>query len=202
MVGSQTDYRRSRYLAPVLMLTSLGLCVAVLVLGQEVNGARRWLGVGSLSFQPSELAKLSLAIWAAAYLARRPAPRTLKELARPIGLTAGLFCRADPARARPRHRDRDRRSSSARSWSCPGTPLRVLAGGGAIALGLAMAAIWIEPYRRARFFSFLNPGHDPQGAGYQTAPGRSSAWARAARSAPASDRASRRSTTCPRRTRT
>ena len=62
------------------MLTSLGLCAAVLVLGQEVNGARRWLGVGSLSFQPSELAKLSLAIWAAAYLARRPAPRTLKEL--------------------------------------------------------------------------------------------------------------------------
>jgi cell division protein FtsW len=34
-----------------------------------------------------------------------------------------------------------------------------------------MAAIWIEPYRRARFFSFLNPGHDPQGAGYQTLQG-------------------------------
>ena len=34
-----------------------------------------------------------------------------------------------------------------------------------------MAAIWFEPYRRARFFSFLDPGHDPQGAGYQTLQG-------------------------------
>ena len=64
MVGSRIDYRSLRYFAPVLMLTSLALCAAVLVVGQEVNGARRWLGVGSLSFQPSELAKLSLAIWA------------------------------------------------------------------------------------------------------------------------------------------
>ena len=85
MVASRTDYRALRYLAPVLILTSLGLCVAVLVIGQEVNGARRWLGVGSLSFQPSELAKLS---------PRSGRPRTwpggllrstLKELAKPIG---------------------------------------------------------------------------------------------------------------------
>ena len=52
-----------------------------------------------------------------------------------------------------------------------GVPLRVLAGGGAIAIALGMAAIWFEPYRRARFFSFLDPGHDPQGAGYQTLQG-------------------------------
>ena len=46
MVGSRMDYRALRYFAPVLMLTSLALCAAVLVVGQEVNGARRWLGVG------------------------------------------------------------------------------------------------------------------------------------------------------------
>ena len=170
MAASRTDYRALRYLAPPLMLTSLGLCAAVLVLGQEVNGARRWLGVGSLSFQPSELAKLSLAIWAAAYLARRPAPRTLKELARPIGLTAGLF--AGLILLEP-----DLGTVIAIGvvlgaiLIVSGTPLRVLAGGGAIAFGLAMAAIWIEPYRRARFFSFLDPGQDPQGAGYQTLQG-------------------------------
>ena len=170
MVGSRVDYRSLRYFAPVLMLTSLGLCAAVLVLGQEVNGARRWLGVGSLSFQPSELAKLSLAIWAAAYLARRPAPRSLKELARPIGLTAGLF--AGLILLEP-----DLGTVIAIGivlgaiLIVSGTPLRVLAGGGAIAFGLAMAAIWIEPYRRARFFSFLDPGQDPQGAGYQTLQG-------------------------------
>ena len=170
MVASRTDYRTLRFLAPVLMLTSIGLCLAVLVLGQEVNGARRWLGVGPLSFQPSELAKLSLAIWAAAYLARRPAPRTLKELARPIGLTAGVF--AGLILLEP-----DLGTVIAIGivlgaiLIVSGTPLRVLAGGGAIAFGLAMAAIWIEPYRRARFFSFLDPGHDPQGAGYQTLQG-------------------------------
>jgi cell division protein FtsW len=167
MVASRMDYRALRYMAPVLMLTSLGLCMAVLVIGQQVNGARRWIGVGSLSFQPSELAKLSLAIWAASYLARRPAPRTLKELGRPIGITAGLFCLLillEP----------DLGTVIAIGivlgaiLVVSGVPLRVLGAGGSIALGLAMAAIWIEPYRRARFFSFLNPGGDPQGVGYQT----------------------------------
>ena len=167
MVVSRMDYRALRYLAPPLMLTSLGLCLAVLVLGQQVNGARRWIGVGSLTFQPSELAKLSLVIWAAAYLARRPAPRTLGELVRPIGITTGLFCAlilAEP--------DLGTVITVGIVLGAilivSGAPLRVLAAGGSIAGTLALAAIWFEPYRRARLFSFLNPWHDAQGAGYQT----------------------------------
>jgi cell division protein FtsW len=35
-------------------------------------------------------------------------------------------------------------------------------------MALALAAIWVEPYRRARIFSFIDPWHDAQGAGYQT----------------------------------
>src|SRR6266540_4766919 len=54
MVASRTDYRALRFLAPVLILASIALSAAVLAVGEEVNGARRWLGVGSLSFQPSE----------------------------------------------------------------------------------------------------------------------------------------------------
>ena len=73
--------------------------------GDPVNGARRWLAFGPAVFQPSELAKLALAVWASAYLARRRAPQTLAELAKPLGLVAGVFCAADPARARPRHGD-------------------------------------------------------------------------------------------------
>ncbi|MDQ2981616.1 MAG: putative lipid II flippase FtsW [Actinomycetota bacterium] len=167
MVAYRTDYRALRYLAPVLMLTSLGLCLAVLAIGQQVNGARRWLAVGPLSFQPSELAKLSLAIWAAAYLARRPAPRTLGELFRPIGLTTGIFCAlilVEP--------DLGTVIAIAVVLGAilvvSGTPLRVLGTGGTIAFGLALAAIWVEPYRRARIFSFLDPWHDAQGAGFQT----------------------------------
>ena len=167
MVLYRMDYRALRYLAPVLMLSSIGLCFTVLVIGQQVNGARRWLGVGSLSFQPSELAKLSLAIWAAAYLARRPAPRTLGELFRPIGLTTGLVCAlilVEP----------DLGTVIAIGivlgaiLVVSGTPLRVLTAGGSLAAALGIAAIWLEPYRRARFFSFLDPWHDAQGAGYQT----------------------------------
>jgi cell division protein FtsW len=167
MVLYRTDYRALRYLAPVLMLASIGLCFAVLVVGQEVNGARRWLGVGSLSFQPSELAKLSLAIWAAAYLARHPAPRSLGELFRPIGLTTGVVCAlilVEP----------DLGTVIAIGivlgaiLVVSGTPLRVLAAGGSLGAALGIAAIWFEPYRRARFFSFLDPWHDAQGAGYQT----------------------------------
>jgi cell division protein FtsW len=167
MVGSRIDYRSLRYFAPVLMLTSLALCAAVLVVGQEVNGARRWLGVGSLSFQPSELAKLSLAIWCAAYLARRPAPKTLKELWRPIGITTGLF--AGLILLEP---DLGTVISIGIVLGAilivSGVPLRVLAGGGAIAMALGLAAIWFEPYRRERLFSFLDPWHDAQGAGFQT----------------------------------
>jgi len=167
MVASRIDYRALRYLAPPLMLTSLGLCLAVLALGQQVNGARRWLGVGPLTFQPSELAKLSIAVWAAAYLSRRPAPQTLGALVRPIGITTGLFCvliLAEP--------DLGTVIAIAMVLGAillvSGAPLRVLAGGGSIAGALAMAAIWLEPYRRARLFSFLDPWHDAQGAGYQT----------------------------------
>jgi cell division protein FtsW len=167
IIASRTDYHALRYLAPVLVLSSIGLCLAVLVIGQQVNGARRWLGVGSLSFQPSELAKLSIAIWAAAYLARRPAPRTLGELARPIGLTAGAVCGLillEP--------DLGTVITIGVVLGAvlmvSGTPLRVLVGGGSIAMALALAAIWVEPYRRARIFSFIDPWHDAQGAGYQT----------------------------------
>jgi cell division protein FtsW len=167
IVASRTDFRSLRYLAPALVLASALLCVAVLVIGQEVNGARRWLTVGPLSFQPSELAKLSLAIWAAAYLARRPAPRTLGELARPLGLTVGVFCALiliEP----------DLGTVIAlvlvvgAILVVSGAPLGVLAGGGSIAAALALAAVWVTPYRRERLFAFLDPWQDAQGAGFQT----------------------------------
>src|SRR5690242_3104521 len=92
IVAQRWDYRRLRALAPVLVVSSLGLLAAVLVIGPAVNGARRWISVGPAVFQPSELAKLALAVWAAAYLSRRRPPRTLKELWRPVGLLALMYC--------------------------------------------------------------------------------------------------------------
>ena len=168
MIGaSRLDYRRLKALAPTLVLSSLGLCVVVLVAGTQVNGARRWLSVGPAAFQPSELAKVALAVWAAAYLSRRRAPATLRELLRPIGLLVGVFCGLillEP----------DLGTAIAivvmvaAVLLVAGTPPRVLGSGVGLALGLGLAAIWIEPYRRARIFSFLHPWHDAQGAGFQT----------------------------------
>ncbi len=167
MAAARFDYRRLRALAPSLVVTSLFLCLAVLVIGTRVNGARRWISFGPATFQPSELAKLALAVWAAAYLSRRPAPQTLKQLWRPIGMLLGLFCLVvllEP----------DLGTVIAivivlaAILLISGTPVRTLGAGAGIAVVLGLAAIWFEPYRRARLFSFLDPWKDPQGAGFQT----------------------------------
>jgi cell division protein FtsW len=167
MAASRFDYRRLRMFAPALVLTALAGCLAVLAIGVRVNGARRWIELGPATFQPSELAKLAIAVWAAAYLSRRPAPRTLRELWRPIGLLLGVFCLlilAEP----------DLGTAIAlvlvllAILVASGTPGATLAWAGGIALSVGMLAIWFEPYRRARLFSFIDPWKDPQGAGFQT----------------------------------
>jgi cell division protein FtsW len=167
MTTARFDYRRLRALAPGLVLTSLFLCLAVLAIGERVNGARRWISLGPATFQPSELAKLALAVWAAAYLCKRPAPQTLKQLWRPIGMLLGLFCLLvllEP----------DLGTVIAivivlgAILLISGTPVRTLGLAAGIAVSLGLIAIWFEPYRRARIFSFLDPWKDPQGAGFQT----------------------------------
>jgi cell division protein FtsW len=167
IAASRFDYRRLRLLAPALILTALTGCLAVLAIGARINGARRWIEVGPATFQPSELAKLAMAVWAAAYLCKRPAPRTLRELWRPIGLLLGVFCvliLAEP--------DLGTAISLVivllAILVVSGTPGVTLASACGIAAGLGLVAIWFEPYRRARIFSFLDPWKDPQGAGFQT----------------------------------
>ncbi len=68
---SRIDYRLLRRFAPHLMLGALGLLLVVLMVGQEINGARRWIRFGSVGLQPSEIAKVTLAIFLAATLARQ-----------------------------------------------------------------------------------------------------------------------------------
>ena len=165
--ASRHDYRSLRRSAPTLLVGSIALLLAVLAIGEAVNGAKRWLVFGPATFQPSELAKLALAVWAAAYLARRKAPRTLGELMRPLGAVAGLACLlilAEP----------DLGTAIAvvvmlaGILFVSGASPRLLATATSLALGLGLIAIWVEPYRRARVFSFLNPWGDSQGAGFQT----------------------------------
>ena len=59
--------------APWLFLGAIALLIAVLIpgIGKGVNGARRWISLGIMNFQPSELAKLAMAIYAADYIRRK-----------------------------------------------------------------------------------------------------------------------------------
>jgi cell division protein FtsW len=165
-VAQRWDYRRLRNLAPTLVVVSLALLAAVLAIGPATNGARRWISLGPAAFQPSELAKLAFAVWAAAYLARKPAPQDLRQLWRPVGLLAAVFCGLlilEP----------DMGTAIALlvmltgMLVVAGTPGRTLGAALAIAGAAGTLAIWIEPYRRARFFAFLHPWHDAQGTGFQ-----------------------------------
>jgi cell division protein FtsW len=167
LVARRTNYRTLRHLAPMLVLTSIALLLAVLAIGTTVNGAKRWIAVGPAVFQPSEFAKLALLVFACAYLARRPAPQTLGELIKPLGILTGVICAlllAEP----------DLGTAITITVMLggvlvvSGAPSRLLASAGGIAVFLVLAAAWFEPYRRARLLSFLNPWSDAQGAGYQT----------------------------------
>ncbi len=69
---SNFDYHRYHRWANTLMIVSLVLLVLVLIMGIEINGARRWLGYGSARITPSELSKLFMIIFTAVYLANKP----------------------------------------------------------------------------------------------------------------------------------
>jgi cell division protein FtsW len=165
-LASRFDYHRLRYLSPALILVSLVLCAAVLVAGPAINGARRWFIVGPASFQPSELAKLSLCLFAAVYLARRRPPRTFGELLKPLGILTAIFCGLIVL-------EPDLGTTITLCGMMlaillvAGVPVRLLFAASVLAVGMGLAAIWFEPYRRARIFSFLDPWSDAQGAGFQ-----------------------------------
>lgn len=71
LVLSRIDYRMLRRFAPHLMFAAMGMLILVLFVGQEINGAKRWIRYGSFGLQPSEIAKITLAIFLAATLARQ-----------------------------------------------------------------------------------------------------------------------------------
>ena len=160
-------YDRLRHLVGPMLVGSFGLLVAVLLVAEPVNGARRWFGFGSFGLQPSELAKLALVLWLALYLSRRQAPRTLGQLARPIGLVVLammtlIFIEPDLGTTLSLF------AIVLALLLVSGTPLRLLALVTTTGAGIVFAAIWLTPYRRERFFSFLDPWADPEGVGFQS----------------------------------
>ena len=179
----RTDYRRLEKLVLPLLGLSVLLLILVLIpgLGVSVNGSRRWLRLGPLSFQPAELAKLALVVYLAAFLANRighgtsratSGSETRDELDQfwrgvfpplAVGGVLALLVLAQPDLG-----------------SCltllvltvgllflAGAPTRWLAMLVVPALPLAAFAVYMAPYRMRRVFAFLDPWQDPRGSGFQ-----------------------------------
>ena len=165
-VFTRVDYHALRPLAPILLAVAFVGCVAVLAVAPSINGAQRWFLVGPISIQPAEIAKLAVLVWACAVLSRRPVPTTFGELLKPVGIVVGVFGALIVI-------EPDLGTTIALFVMIAGillvsgVPFRLFALTATLALGAGALAIWMEPYRRERLFSFLDPWKDAQGAGFQ-----------------------------------
>ena len=156
-------------LSPYLLVVVLALLVAVLIpgLGHSVNGSRRWLGVGPVMFQVSEIAKLSFILYLSGYLVRRDEAVKTKITGFLIPMIllgfVGLLLLAEP----------DFGATVVMSATTLG--LLFLAGvrlsffvalvsGMGVLLGMIAIS---SPYRLARLTTFLNPWANQFDGGYQ-----------------------------------
>jgi cell division protein FtsW len=158
----------ARRLTPALLAISFFLLVAVLAVGTPVNGASRWIDVGSFQLQPSELAKVALVLYGADLLASKPKRVRSIQGFMPFLVLVGfatLLIALEP----------DLGTALVIAFAvcatlvAAGARLRDLA---VIGLVLAFAALLltiVEPYRMARLTGFLNPGANAAGAGFQAA---------------------------------
>ncbi len=159
-------WRRTRVL---LLVGTLALLVVVLVPGVGVvaGGSSRWIGLGLLRIQPSELMKLALAIFAADLLARR-ADRLREPSAAVVPVllvlaVAGILVIKQPDLGTALVLAAIAFAVLYAGGVPLGPVLKALGGVGVIGLIVALA----EPYRRERVLSFLNPFAHAQGSGYQ-----------------------------------
>src|SRR5215207_7841544 len=156
-------------LTPFLLIASFLLTAALMIphMGVTLNGATRWLGAGPLQFQPSELLKVSIVLYAAQSLAARPrASKTLRGLFNPLLIVVAAACllllkQPDMGTALVIC------LAVGMLLVAAGTPVRLLGGIFGTLVALAMLVALIEPYRRQRLTSFLDPFSDAGDTGFQ-----------------------------------
>ena len=150
---------------PWLYFLCLVLLILVLVIGETRNGATRWLNIGIISFQPSELMKIAMPLMIARYISRGALPPDVSSVALSIiiVLIPSYLIMEEP----------DLGTSILIAFSglvvifLSGLKKRYLA----IAFALFLAYLpfmWssIHPFQKKRVLSFLNPESDPLGSGY------------------------------------
>src|ERR1700730_2350452 len=156
-----------------LLVTSFVLVLAVHIphVGVSVNGARRWIGPGPFQFQPSELMKLALVLYATTLLAKRPQRvHDLRELANPLLLVVGSACLLVVSQP-------DLGTAMVIAFTvgallvAAGIPMRKLGVIAASVLGVVLLYAIVRPYARARLTSFLEPGAAASSSGFQAVEG-------------------------------
>jgi rod shape determining protein RodA len=154
-----------RRTTPWLYVTGIFLLIVVAAFGHIGLGAQRWLSVGFVRFQPSELMKLAVPMMCAWYLHERPLPPTFTSLLllaglilMPVGLVAVEPDLGTAALIGV---------GGALVIVMAGLQVRIMAG----LMGLAAVGAWfgwrfMHDYQRKRVLTFLDPQTDPLGAGY------------------------------------
>jgi rod shape determining protein RodA len=154
-----------RLFAPIAYVIGILLLLVVAVTGHIGKGAQRWLDIGFIRFQPSEIMKLAVPMMCAWYMHERPLPPTFKDLVvmgLMIAVPTGLIVMQPDL-------------GTALLIAASGLIVMLLAGMHfriiLISLPLLAGAAWgawhvIHDYQRQRILTFLNPETDPLGAGY------------------------------------
>ncbi|GHB10849.1 rod shape-determining protein RodA [Salinicola rhizosphaerae] len=154
-----------RRLTPLAYGVGLLMLIAVEIMGDIGMGAQRWLEIGPLRFQPSELMKIAMPMMLAAYLHRRPLPPSWRDLvvcAVIIALPVLLIARQPDL-------------GTSMLVTCAAVFVILLAGLSwrfilalAVMAGGAAPLLWfnMHDYQRQRVLTFLNPESDPLGAGW------------------------------------
>ncbi|MBV7297450.1 rod shape-determining protein RodA [Enterovibrio paralichthyis] len=159
--------KRYRQFAPHLFVITIILLLGVIAAGETVNGAKRWLALGPIRFQPSELVKVAVPMMAAWLIVRDPGRPGLHK----IFLCAAVT--AVPASLIVIQPDLDGAIFTViytlfvlflagMSWRIIGSVLALVA-----AVVPVMWFFFMEEYQKMRVTQFLNPESDPLGSGYQ-----------------------------------
>ena len=161
------DYHLYKKWTPWLVLITLGFLVVVLFAGANINGAIRWIRLGPLSFQPSELAKYVVVLYLALLIDKRKGKiRKFKEGTIFYLAIAGVFVLLILLQ----------KNLSITAIVMMVAFIMILVGGAKLShlfslvpVGLAagIALIFTQSYRLDRLTSFLNPWADPSGDSYQ-----------------------------------
>ncbi|MSQ30794.1 MAG: hypothetical protein EXR64_02040 [Dehalococcoidia bacterium] len=162
--AARLDYHWLRALAPQLFGVALVLLVLVLALGSHEYGARRWIGLGGFTIQPSEFAKIATIAACARFAAERPpAARAAAVSLAMVGVATALIL-VEP--------DLGTATLLVVVWAAIATTWGVSWRfiGALVALGASMfplaLAVAVPAYQRERIAVFLDPGRDPFGSGF------------------------------------